>query len=117
MINEDMNQVMGDLKSEIFRDLRVCSQAIVVAVHDKQVDVQLIIADKSDGVDVVPPVIKNLYVVGESMPKSGAVGVVLHLDRRNQIGQGELVPGTDNIFRSGGPAHEIGFGVFLPIVL
>ena len=109
MINEDMNQVMGDLKSEIFRDLRVCSQAIVVAGHDKQVDVQLTIADSVDGVSVVPPVVKNMYVVGESMPKAGAVGVVLHLDRRNQIGQ--------DIQPSGGPAHEIGFGVFLPLVL
>ena len=33
MVNEDMNQVMGDLKSEVFRDLRVASQAVVVAVR------------------------------------------------------------------------------------
>lgn len=108
MINEDMNQVMNDLKSEIFRDLRVASQGVVVSVHDKQVDVQLTIADRVDGVDVVPPVVKNMFVVGTEMPKAGAVGIVLHLDRRNMI--------SNAVQQSGGPAHEIGYGVFLPIV-
>lgn len=108
MVNEDMNQVMGDLKSEVFRDLRVASQAVVVAVHDKQVDVQLLIADAVNGVHVQPPVVRNLFVVGNKMPDAGALGVVLHLDRRNTI--------TGQMQNSGGPAHEIGFGVFLPLV-
>lgn len=109
MINEDMNQVLNDVKADIFRDLRVASQGYVVSVHDKQVDVQLTVADTVDNVSVAPPVVKNLFVVGGSMPKAGAIGVVLHLDRCN------LISGT-YIQVSGGPAHEIGYGVFLPIV-
>lgn len=108
MINEDMNQVVTNIKTEVFRDLRVCSQAVVVAVHEKQVDVQLTVADSVDGRPVVPPVIKNMFVVGDKMPSSGALGVVLHFDRRNEL--------KATVQESGGPAHEIGFGVFLPIV-
>lgn len=106
MINEDMNQVMGDLKAEIFRDLRVCSLAYVVRVHDKQVDVQLTVADMVGGTAVTPPEVRNLFVCG-SMPSAGALGVVLHFDRKNFI--------SNSIQASGGPAHEIGYGVFLPI--
>lgn len=108
MINEDMNQVMNDMKNDVFRDFRVASQAVVTAVHDKQVDVQLLVCDTVDGTVVTPPVIKNLFVVGTKMPDAGALGVVLHLDRRNQLQAAVQV--------SGGPAHEIGYGVFLPIV-
>ena len=107
MVNEDMNQVMTDLKGEIFRDLRVASIAVVVSVHDKQVDVQPTVADSVGGAFVVPPVVKNLRVVG-SMPSTGAVGVILHLDRKNMV--------SGEVQSSGGPAHEIGYGVFLPIV-
>lgn len=110
MVNEDMNQVLSDFRDDIFRDFRVASCAYVVAVHDNQVDVQLSISDKVGDVVVTPPVVKNLFVVGTSMPDKGAVGVVLHLDRKNQV------PGVNDVQDSGGPAHEIGYGVFLPIV-
>lgn len=108
MINEDIVQALNDTKNDVFRDLRVASQATVVAVHDKQVDVQLLISDMVGNVQVDPPVVKNLCVVGDSMPAVGRLGVVLHLDRRNLV--------KNEMQRSGGPAHEIGFGVFLPIV-
>ena len=108
MINEDMNQVLRNIKGEVFRDLRVASQAVVVGVHDKLVDVQLLVADVTDGVAVTPPVVKNLNVVGSTMPSEGAVGVVLHLDRKNSIDSSVKV--------SGGPAHDISHGVFLPIL-
>lgn len=108
MVNEDMNQVLNDVKSEVFRDLRVASQAVVVSTHDKQVDVQMLISDVVYGSVVTPPQIKNLSVVGSEMPDVGDVGIILHLDRKNQV--------TGQFQESGGPAHEIGFGVFLPIL-
>lgn len=111
MINEDMNQVMRQTRQDVFRDLRVASQCYVVAVHDKQVDVQLTVMDVTDGIEVVPPVVKNLFVVGErngSMPDVGDLGIMLHLDRKNQV--------SAQVQTSGGPAHEIGFGVFLPLI-
>lgn len=111
MVDENMCQVMNDNRAEVFRDLRVASQGYVVEVHDKQVDVQLSVADEVEGQFIAPPIVKNLFVVGSDMPKVGAVGVILHLDRRNQIALG------NEIIQSGGPAHEIGFGVFLPIVM
>lgn len=107
-VNEDMVQVMNQSKNEIFRDLRVCSLVAVVAVNGLTVDVKLLVADISNGVAVTPPVVKNLRVVGSSMPLVGAQGVVLHFDRKNQI--------NGVLSESGGPAHEIGYGVFLPIV-
>lgn len=120
--NEDMNQVLNNTQNDVFRDLRVASQGYVMKVYDKQVDVQLSICDVVDGVPIQPPVVKNLFVVGSEMPQPGTVGVVLHLDRRNQIW---FPPRSDNdeidndkieLPKSGGPAHEIGYGVFLPIV-
>lgn len=109
MVNEDLVQVFNNTKDEVFRDLRVASPCYVVNVHNNQVDVQLTVADAVGGVFITPPVIKNLFVVGKDMPEAGAVGVVLHLDRLNQI------PGQ-KIVNSGGPAHKIGYGVFLPLV-
>lgn len=108
MVNEDFNQVLRDLKSEVFRDLRVCSLAYVVGVHDKQVDVQPSVSDLVNEVAVVPPVVKNLFVVGNAIPEVNDLGVILHFDRKNFIQSG--------IQNSGGPAHEIGYGVFLPII-
>lgn len=109
MIDEDMNQVLAQTRADVFRDLRVASQCYVVGVHDKQVDVQLTVMDSTDGVDVVPPVVKNLFVVGTGdMPSKGAIGIMLHLDRKNQV--------SGDVQRSGGPAHEIGYGVFLPLI-
>lgn len=107
-VNEDLIQVLDNTKKEVFRDLRVCSIAKVVAVNGLTVDVQLLVADVSNGVSIPPPVVKNLRVVGSAMPSEGAQGVVLHFDRKNNI-SGELS-------ESGGPAHEINYGVFLPIV-
>lgn len=110
MINEDMVQVLNDVKSDVFRDFRVASPCFVINVHNNLVDVQLTVKDCVDGVYVTPPVIKNLYVVGiNDMPNVGTVGVVLHLDRANQVPGSVLV-------NSGGPAHEINYGVFLPLV-
>lgn len=108
MVNEDINQVFNEVKSEIFRDLRVCTLAFVVNVHDKQVDVQPSVSDLVAGVPVLPPIVRNLFVVGSSMPEVNALGVILHFDRKNY-----LVEGFQN---SGGVAHEINYGVFLPIV-
>ncbi len=108
MIGEDMNQVLAQVKNDIFRDLRVASIASVVNVHDKKVDVKLLVSDVSNGVAMEPPMIKNLNVVGGSMPDVGALGVVLHFDRKNHI--------SSDMQESGGPAHEIGYGVFLSIV-
>ena len=109
MINEDMNQVLGNLKREVFRDLRVASIASVDKVSGNKVDVKLLVADISNGIAMEPPVVRNLSVVGSgSMPAEGALGVVLHFDRKNHISSEPQV--------SGGPAHEIGYGVFLPII-
>lgn len=109
MINEDMVQVLNSTKNDVFRDFRVASPCYVTAVHGKQVDVQLTVKDCVGDTFVTPPVIKNLFVVGKDMPSAGAVGVVLHLDRFNQI------PGR-TLVNSGGPAHDIGYGVFLPLI-
>ena len=111
MINEDMNQVMRQTRQDVFRDLRVASPCYVTRVHSRQVDVQLTVMDTTDGVDVVPPEVKNLFVVGVrsgDMPDVGDLGIMLHLDRKNQV--------SAEVQRSGGPAHEIGYGVFLPLI-
>lgn len=113
--SEDMVQVLNQTKSDVFRDFRVCTPCRVSEVHFPMVDVAPLVADVSNDVVVNPPLIKNLRVVGFSsltsngMPKQGDLGVILHLDRKNSI--------DGSLQVSNGPAHDISFGVFLPIVM
>lgn len=106
--DEDMNQVLRQAKQNVFRDLRVASQGYVVSVSGNTVDVQLTVMDVTGDIEVVPPMVKGLRVVGSSMPAVGDIGIILHLDRKNSV--------SKDIQRSGGPAHEVGYGVFLPLV-
>lgn len=108
-MNEDFREVLNIVKQEVFRDMRVCTLAYVVNVEGNKVDVQPSVKERVGKVEISPPVVKGLYVVGDRLPDVNDVGVILHFDRKNKLGEAEMQV-------SGGVAHEIGYGVFLPVI-
>lgn len=84
-VYETMDSVLETLKSEIMREMRVATIAIVTRVDDGVLDAQPIIKEKINtktGYDYATlPELKRIPYIAKQYPESGDIAVCLHLDR------------------------------------